>query len=121
MRDDETKWAEYLKVRANRYKTSSVARLTQYKNNANRKKLEWTINDDTFVILMRLSCHYCGELPDPLNGVDRKHNTEGYSSRNCVPCCKFCNYAKRNFTYEEFIAWIKRAAVYQNTKDTLSM
>lgn len=62
---------------------------------------------------MEASCHYCAAAPTNIankiaryNGIDRKINELGYVDGNCVTCCKFCNFAKRNFGYEEFLAWI---------------
>lgn len=35
--------------------------------------------------------------------LDRKDSNKGYSTENCVVCCKRCNYMKgEHFTYEEF-------------------
>jgi hypothetical protein len=38
------------------------------------------------------------------NGVDRVDSGRGYTVDNCVPCCKFCNLMKRNYTPEFFLA-----------------
>jgi hypothetical protein len=58
-------------------------------------------------------CHYCysklnwsahgGRKISKAYNLDRKDNTKGYSKDNCVPCCKRCNFSKRNcYTYEEW-------------------
>src|SRR5271166_3168320 len=43
-------------------------------------------------------CHYCGTalawepyLGNPRSNLDRKDNARGYSTDNCVPCCRSCN------------------------------
>ena len=29
-----------------------------------------------------------------------------YEFENCVPCCKYCNFAKNDMSYDEFKKWI---------------
>jgi hypothetical protein len=45
------------------------------------------------------------------NGLDRLDNTLPHSNENCVACCKYCNYAKRERSLEDFKVWL--AKVYQ--------
>ena len=56
-------------------------------------------------------CSNCGSGDFVYNGLDRVDNEKGYTIDNVVPCCKHCNYAKRNRSVEEFIDWI--AQVYE--------
>jgi len=49
-------------------------------------------------------CAYCGgALPEFGHGLDRKDSKSGYSTKNCVPCCRVCNSirGKDLITYEE--------------------
>jgi len=48
-----------------------------------------------------------------LNQIDplKKHNLE-----NLVPCCKFCNSSKSDYTYEEFMVWIERVISYKDQR-----
>ena len=50
------------------------------------------------------------------NGIDRIDNSKDHSIDNIVPCCKNCNYAKNNLSFDDFIEWIKRIKEYQNKK-----
>lgn len=84
-----------------------------YKQNAKKRGHPFHLNFNEFLVLVEANCHYCGAKPTNIaqkvaryNGIDRKVNELGYVSSNCVTCCKFCNFAKRNFGYEEFLAWI---------------
>lgn len=43
------------------------------------------------------------------NGLDRINNNLPHNLNNLVPCCKNCNFAKRDRKFEEFIEWIKKA------------
>lgn len=82
-----------------------------------------SLTQDQFKTLVTSNCQYCGKKPmlDPkdrnmstkdLNGVDRVDSSIGYLIDNCVPCCKYCNYAKNDMTVEEFKAHI--TAIYNN-------
>lgn len=82
---------------------------------------------DLFMILSQEPCHYCGaslsntasrKYTDGIatftyNGLDRKDSTKDHSPENVIPCCRKCNIAKNNMTYEEFIVW--NARVYLHT------
>lgn len=51
------------------------------------------------------------------NGIDRIDNAKGYTIENSVTCCKRCNFAKRNMSYDEFISWGKKLGNYLNVKE----
>lgn len=81
---------------------------------------------DDFYELSQKDCYYCNESPSnsqniagknssdhfkenanfTYNGLDRLDSSLPHSKENCVPCCKYCNYAKRERTEEEFKNWI---------------
>lgn len=93
--------------------------LYTYKYNANKRNIEFDLTNDQFELLIFSDCKYCGMPPNNLsknrygngdviyNGVDRMNNSIGYKEGNCVSCCKNCNRAKSNMSYEEFMSWIK--------------
>lgn len=80
----------------------------QYRQRANRKSLAWELSADLFEELLITSCHYCGSEPDPINGVDRIDNEHGYTPSNVVTACARCNYAKRDMSVAEFLAWAEQ-------------
>lgn len=97
-----------------------------YKNNAGMKGIDFSIDLDEFQKLTSSDCTYCGQHPTPMpmtnrrhqttynrNGIDRIDDSKGYINGNCAPCCKWCNYAKRERTPQEFLAWIRQ--VYEHT------
>lgn len=43
-----------------------------------------------------------------VNGVDRKINSIGYTSANCLPCCQLCNKMKSNLSFEDFLTQIQK-------------
>jgi len=99
--------------------------LGRYKHDAELCGREWALSDEQFDLLTQSDCHYCGIGPSTImarqrhhgsftyNGIDRMDNAVGYVPNNVVPCCKLCQYAKRNMPYEEFKAWLRRAGAYQ--------
>lgn len=66
----------------------------------------FTLTRNQFEALRKLPCYYCGLVES--NGVDRLHPTIGYTLRNCVPCCKTCNYAKKNLHPAIYIGHLLR-------------
>lgn len=109
----------------------------QYSHLKRRHKKLDTINDifdfETFKNLSKSSCKYCGleyskEIQDRLsersdgkklsnniikiNGIDRVDCKIGYTEKNSVPCCKYCNFAKHIMTEEDFYKWVKRVYEY---------
>lgn len=97
-----------------------------YEKNARLRKLPFKLTFDAFCQTASQLCHYCGAPPEQgknksrlgrpsvfngvikHNGVDRIDSSKGYTEENVVPCCKACNYAKRQMTTEEFRSWIRR-------------
>lgn len=108
----------------------------QYKRSAAYKKYVFALDKQQFTSLILDKCHYCGANPTNLinpyyskrykrvrlnvtvceewidksfleyNGIDRLDNEVGYIVQNCVTACSFCNYAKRERSYKEFITWL---------------
>ena len=97
-----------------------------YKRNAKTRSLSWDLSKKQVLELITKQCSYCGlvgtnttkvrvykqgkPIPNVFktfqnNGIDRIDNSLGYSLRNSVPCCKHCNFAKHERTYEEFKEW----------------
>ena len=91
-----------------------------YRYNAKVRGLSFDLSREEFREMIRRPCVYCGSPPINVytkhncagsllyNGVDRVDNDAGYSVANCVPCCRFCNYAKGGGTKDDFLAWIRR-------------
>lgn len=98
------------------------ALFTSYVIGAKRRGFIFTLSLEEFLRLTGSPCHYCGmrfssEYPKRKhlngsykhNGIDRVDSRIGYVSDNCAPCCKICNYAKRELSSQEFKEYIKRA------------
>lgn len=74
---------------------------------------EWTLNQETFNRLLLADCSYCGVAPNPVNGIDRRDNSLGYTTENSVSACSDCNYAKRKMSAHDFLSWASRVASYK--------
>lgn len=94
--------------------------LRMYKAAATRRNIYFSLSDTEFRLLTSGNCFYCGSAPSQIrsknktkgaytyNGVDRKDNSVGYTTDNCVSCCFVCNSGKMAKTEDEFLSWIKR-------------
>ncbi len=99
--------------------------LATYRCTAKRKGHPWGLLDDEFFALTVLPCHYCGASPSErkdskryngdyvCNGVDRQDNKLGYTTGNCLPCCKDCNRMKGTMAYDDFLTYLRRAGKFQ--------
>ena len=99
----------------------------QYQTRGIQKHGSFDIGLEKFKELIVQPCHYCGAAHSntgqmkrigkilPHNGLDRKDSSKGYFIENVVPCCKFCNFMKRDMSYDKFIEHLKKM------KDTLKL
>lgn len=89
------------------------------------------ISFEDFYRICQMDCYYCGAKPNNIqnsalqdkkssqsakdngnftyNGLDRIDSLLTHTVENVVPCCKWCNYAKRERTTSEFEAWLEQA------------
>lgn len=74
---------------------------------------------EQFMSITQQDCYYCGEPPSNsytarsgaqfiYNGLDRVDPKLPHLLSNCVPCCRLCNFTKRNLTLDKFISHLKR-------------
>jgi len=91
-----------------------------WRKSAKRKGLIWNLTKEQTRKLSKGNCHYCGVKPSQThlkrgangayiyNGIDRVNNNKGYTSTNCVPCCRTCNYMKSDYSIREFRTWLRK-------------
>lgn len=95
---------------------------------------------DQFLNLSQKPCYYCGVPPSNsmncyswklnkkikkfgikfiYNGLDRVDSKQLHNLSNVVPCCKQCNFSKRDLPLDEFITWVKRISnhITENEND----
>lgn len=98
---------------------------SHYIRSAQDRNISFELTKEEVRSLIEQECYYCGQKPVERytaegcagkyawNGIDRVDNTKGYVLDNCVPCCKQCNFSKRDNTLVEFKEWLIRA--YEKT------
>jgi len=110
--------------------------INSYKQRCKRDNLKWLLSRTQAIAIFIMDCHYCGIEPltekNPyltkqrrerdssneqpwqlsatirVNGIDRIDSCGNYSINNVVPCCKICNYAKRDLVPTLFHKWLNR-------------
>jgi hypothetical protein len=115
----ECRWTRRPKaVNAPRWASQQV--FGSYQCSAEKRGIPMEITLDEFRELIVKNCHYCDSPPSNVkvvgkenvefwyNGIDRVDSSKSYNLDNLVPACRFCNYAKRERTTEEFMSWIDR-------------
>lgn len=88
----------------------------KYKKSARIRNLEFSLTLEQCLILYKSACFYCGDSPENIEtdtrveyqGIDRINNNLGYVSENVIPCCAFCNYAKRAYSQEKFLEKVEK-------------
>ena len=79
-----------------------------YRRDAERKDLSFTLSLTSFIALVNSPCFLCGASPS--GGVDRWDNRFGYSTKNARPCCTDCNWLKGDRPNRTFVAHVRRIA-----------
>lgn len=93
------------------YNRTIGAGYLSYKSRALKTGKEFDFSSEEFSALVGLPCRYCGDDSTRI-GVDRVDNTLGYTKENAAPCCKMCNFMKRDYSVEQFLSHVQRIARY---------
>ena len=94
-----------------------------------KKGLTSNLTPQELLDLVKRNCHYCNAKPSNLmqykqvhfsynfiyNGLDRVDSSKGYIRGNVLPCCKKCNIAKSDLSYNDFLQHIEK--IYKNLKN----
>jgi hypothetical protein len=101
------------------WKSTRSCSFNHYKQRAERKGLPFELTVEEFNTFVNGTCYYCNKTNDVShrNGVDRKDNTYGYTTDNCVACCGECNQMKADMNSTAFIECIKRVAEYNKDSE----
>jgi hypothetical protein len=86
-----------------------------YRCDARKRGLEFSITKPEFLDLINDMCRYCHVVP--ALGVDRGDNTLGYTSDNCVGCCSACNLVKGRQSFDQFMERCARVAVLHRNRE----
>jgi hypothetical protein len=86
---------------------------SDYVHDAKYRNIAFNLTIEECQQFYQVPCYYCGKLLPSL-GIDRVNNDEGYTLKNCVPCCSRCNRMKMADTQEEFLQQITN--IYKHFK-----
>lgn len=105
--------------------------LGRYKQNAEKRGLEFNLTLEQFKELIHQDCYYCGAAPSNVwksdskdnsllyNGIDRKDNKIGYVIDNCVSSCKACNFLKGSLSSEAFLNLVFKITFHRGLKSEM--
>lgn len=85
-----------------------------YRRAATKRGWSFKVTYEQFMSFWQKPCVYCGEDIETI-GMDRMDNEKGYEISNIVPCCTWCNYAKRQLSREMFLAKCRAVAAMHPT------
>ncbi len=115
----ENLWRERIKI-DDPLKTTAHEQWDKYRRAARKRNIAFNLTEEQVHRIIFQNCVYCGVPPSRehkrpsgrflacVNGIDRMRNDEGYEVGNVVPCCWFCNRAKANESYDDFMLWLRR-------------
>ncbi len=96
-------------------------RFYQSSNVTKKRGWAWDLTREQYEQIVSRPCHYCRMPIENAAGcgLDRLDNQHGYTTKNVVSCCKWCNFARRNlWTPEEMLTFIgpaiRRAKLHRN-------
>ena len=102
--------AENAEHSARWYRTNVNPRLDALKRAALKRGIEWRLTDEEAKVMLTSPCVYCKhmDLEVRVNGIDRLDSNVCYTTENCRPCCKDCNYMKGTYDPRTFIERAKK-------------
>lgn len=93
---------------------------SNYKRTAELKNLEFELEKETYIQIVKTACHYCAIIQEKgFNGMDRLDSSKGYITDNVVSCCEMCNYMKKCLSPDVFVKIAEHIASYSKKKGTL--
>ena len=89
-----------------------------YVQSAKTRNISFELTKEKFEELVCMACYYCGSFNEKeVIGVDRINSSKNYTSDNCVPCCKICNFMKGSLLKKTFITQAHKIASYHPVEE----
>jgi hypothetical protein len=89
-------------------KSNAKMKWRKFLDSAKRRNIISELTQEKYTEIIKLRCYLCGDEPAYLHGVDRVDNDLHYTEDNSKPCCKMCNYMKRDSDLESFLWQCKK-------------
>jgi hypothetical protein len=90
--------------------SDSVYKMYEYR--ARQRQIVFKLTLAQFREITSRPCFYCNNYGSP-RGVDRRQNSQGYLTDNCVAACGWCNRTKSADSEETFLGHIWKVARHQ--------
>ncbi len=99
------KWSQDHKERRSEIHRRPKSRFIGIVSKCKKIGREFSITLEQYCNFLSHPCFYCGYPLDETGvGLDRIDSAKGYTVRNSLPCCGYCNIAKNdNFTTDEMV------------------
>lgn len=92
--------------------------LVTYIQGAKNRNIGFEINKEQFESIVLMPCYYCGSYnEEEVVGIDRLNSSKNYSTDNCVPCCKTCNFMKGTLSKNTFIQQAHKISLQHPLED----
>ena len=123
---------------ANRFEEQGLAGFNRLFSKYKKRAKIFSLSAEEFRFITSSKCHYCGVEPYQIsthspskgditeegrkyasyvyNGIDKKDPNGGYTLDNSLPCCKLCNFSKRDLSYDEFLDYLNRLTNFRGKK-----
>ena len=90
-----------------KYRLSPKGKFHIYNGDAKRRGIVMRLSFVQFSKIISQPRRYCGDNGIQI-GIDRIDNSIGYLEENCAPCCKYCNYMKKDMSEQDFLDHVVR-------------
>jgi hypothetical protein len=102
----------HTKERKREWGYTQKGKLCHYRSKAKVRGIEFALTKEEFATFWQKPCHYCG-CEIATIGLDRIDSSLGYSVKNCVSCCTFCNQMKLDHDTDEWMDKMLAVLKYQ--------
>jgi len=80
-----------------------------YISTSKRKNNLFLITKEQFNNIIKNKCYLCNKTnKEQKIGIDRYDNNIEYTLDNCRPCCNYCNYIKKEYSYDFLVNHIQK-------------
>ncbi len=110
------RWQENNKGKAFSYRKSQNGRYSRFKAKCKNRGRTLSLSLGQCIELWSQPCFYCFKVIDNTSGyaLDRLDNSKDYTLGNVVPCCKTCNWIRKDsLTSKEMSAGMEAVLAFR--------
>jgi len=98
-----------------KYKSYGHGKWLAFVSQAKQRDIKVSISEEQYEKYIIGDCKYCGENPNPYNGLDRINSGRGYVVENIYSCCSRCNYMKNTLSKAMLYIHLNKIISYQES------